>query len=318
MAFDFTFGGRLRVPLIQAPMLFVSTPELVIANCRHGVMGTFPTHTVKDSDQFAAWAEQIDRALEEADRPAPWGVNLVVHRSNHRFEQDLALCKKHKIPVVITSKGAPQRVFDEIHAYGGAVFHGVGSGRHAEKAAEAGADAIIAICAGAGGHCGTINPFGLVNEIRAATDTPVILSGSMMTGRDILTAQVMGAELAYMGTRFIATYEANNDEHYRKLLFQSKAHDIFFSVAMDGAPANFIKQSIIDSGGDIAEIMTRPPGEIIPGGDVAKEFPLIKSAGHGVGLVYEMQSAGAICDRLAVEYESAKAELSPLFADRGA
>ncbi|WP_441232063.1 NAD(P)H-dependent flavin oxidoreductase [Tardiphaga sp. 215_C5_N2_1] len=306
---DLTFGGRLRLPLIQAPMFLVSTPALALACCSRGVMGSFPAHATRSRDVFADWLAQMMEGVAALENPAPWAVNIVVHPTNARMEGDLELSIHRKVPVILTSKGAPESIFGRIHEYGGVAFHDVASARHAEKAAAAGADALIAVTDGAGGHCGTINPFALLNEIRQVTDKPIILSGAMSTGRDILAAQTMGAAAAYMGTRFIATTEGGADDKYRQLLIDSTARDVFFSSALDGAPANWIKQSLIDCGVDLNELATTIPGEIMASGKVRERYSKVKSCGQGVGMVSAVESAVAVCDRLRAEYDDARAAM---------
>ena len=308
MVIDFTFGGTLRIPLIQAPMFLASTPELALTCCSKGIMGSFPAHSIRTRELFANWIGQMERGLAEMDNPAPWAVNLVVHSTNDRMEGDLDLCVQHKVPVILSSKGLYPQVFDAIHSYGGVVFHDVASARHAEKAAAAGADALIAVTSGAGGHCGTINPFALVNEIRQVTDKPLILAGSISTGRDILGARALGAELAYMGTRFLATQEAATDARYRDLLVESTAKDVFFSAALDGAPANWMRQSLIDCGVDLDELATTIPGEIMSSGKVRERYSKVKSCGHGVGMIDTIRPAAELCDELIAQYDQARAD----------
>lgn len=311
---DFSFGGTLRIPLVQAPMFLISNSAMALACCSRGVMGSFPAHATRTRVMFAGWLDDMERGLDALDNPAPWAVNIVVHPTNERAEGDLALCIDAKVPVILTSKGAPERVFGRIHDYGGLVFHDVASARHAEKAAAAGADALIAVTSGAGGHCGTINPFALLNEIREVTDKPIILSGAMSTGRDILAAQAMGASLAYMGTRFIATTEGGGDDAYHQMLIDSSAKDVFFTAALDGAPANWIVSSLIDCGIDLDELATTIPGAVMASGKVRERYSKVKSCGQGVGMVKAIESAAAICDRLVAEYAAARAELAPLVA----
>ncbi len=306
---DFTFGGTLKVPLIAAPMFLVSTPKLALATCSRGVMGSFPAHCTRTREVFEGWLHEMEAGLAEMDEPAPWAVNLVVHKTNDRMEGDLELCIKHKVPVVLTSKGAPDDVFGRIHEYGGLIFHDVASARHAEKAAQAGADALIAVCGGAGGHTGTINPFALLNEIREVTDTPIILSGALSTGRDLLAAQAMGAVLSYMGTRFIAATESGADDHYRQMLVDCSSKDVFFSAALDGAPANWITPSLIECGVDLKELATTTPGEVMSTGVVRERYSKVKSCGHGVAMVKQVESAIDICERIIAEYQTAKSEM---------
>ena len=308
MAIDFTFGGTLRVPLIQAPMFLASTPELALACCSKGVMGSFPAHSIRSRDLFEDWIVQMQDGLAAMERPAPWAVNLVVHATNERMPGDLELCVKYKVPVILTSKSLVPEVFDAIHEYGGLVFHDVASARHAEKATEAGADALIVVTSGAGGHCGTINPFALMNEVREVTDKPLILSGAMSTGQDVLAAQAMGAELAYMGTKFLATQEAATDARYRELLVESNSKDVFFSAALDGAPANWMRQSLIESGIDMNELATTIPGEILASGKVRERYSKVKSCGQGVGTIKNIRPAADLCDELVTQYTTAKSQ----------
>jgi nitronate monooxygenase len=314
MTMDLTFAGRLRIPLIVAPMFLVSNPALVLAVCERGVMGSFPAHATRSHGVFAAWMEEVQRGLAAMENPAPWAVNLVVHPTNPRMEGDLELCITHKVPVILTSKGAPNDVFGRIHDYGGVAFHDVASARHAEKAAAAGADALIAVSGGAGGHTGTVNPFALLNEIRQVTDKPVILSGAMSTGQDIMAAQMMGADLAYMGTRFIATHEAGVDDHYRQMLIDCSAKDVFYTAALDGAPANWLIPSLIECGVDLDELATTIPGRIVSSGVVRERYSRVRSCGHGVGMITAVQHAGDICDQLIAEYEAARGRARALGA----
>jgi len=229
MTLDLTFGGRLRIPLIAAPMFLVSSPEMALAACSRGVMGSFPAHSTRTREVFAGWLDQMTRGMQELRdqgiEPAPYAVNLVVHRTNERYPGDLELCIQHEVSVILTSKGGPEDVFRQIHDYGGVAFHDIASRRHAEKALEAGADGLTAVCGGAGGHCGTLNPFALLNEVREITDKPIVLAGSLSTGRDIVAALAMGADLAYMGTRFIPVRESLASEDYRSALFGATAKD---------------------------------------------------------------------------------------------
>ena len=304
-AFDPTFDARMRIPLIVAPMFIVSNPEMAIAACSRGVMGTFAAHSARTPAILEEWLETMRRELDRLEDPAPWGVNLVVHPTNERMETDLALCVKHEVPVILSSKGAPNDVFGRIHDYGGTVLHDVASARHAVKAAEAGADGLIAVTQGAGGHTGTINPFALINEIRQVTDKPLILSGCMSRGKDILAAQMMGADLVYMGTRFIAAAENNAGDDYRELVVNCAAKDIFYSAALDGAPANWITPSLIECGVDLNELATTIPGEVLSSGKVAQRYSKVRSAGQGVGSVTKIQTTAEICDEIIAEYDEA-------------
>ena len=306
----FDFADRLRIPLIVAPMFLVSCPALAVAACRVGVIGTFPAHSTRTREDFAGWLKETEAELARAEAdgkaPAPYAVNLVVHRSNLRMRGDLELCVEHRVPIVLTSKGAPMEVFDRIHAYGGVAFHDVASRRHAEKALEAGADALIAVCGGAGGHTGTINPFALVNEIREITDKPIVLAGGMSCGKDILAAEAMGAALVYMGTRFIATHESLAPGDYHHALIDGRATDIYFTAALDGAPANFLAPSLLAAGIDLDRLAVTPPGEIVSPTRAKKRYKGIWSAGHGVGATRDVVSATVLCEQIVAEYEAAR------------
>lgn len=317
MSIDFTFNGRLKVPLIVAPMFLVSNPPMALAACSRGVMGSFPAHSTRTRDIFADWLVEMDQGLAQMDNPAPYAVNLVVHPTNERYPGDLELCIKHKVPVILTSKGAPDDVFKRIHDYGGVAFHDIASARHAEKAAEAGADALIAVCAGAGGHTGTINPFALLNEVREVTDKPIILSGAMSTGQDIMAAQAMGASLAYFGTRFIATQECLSDEYTQQMMIDCSAKDVFFSAALDGAPANWLRPSLINEGLNPDEIGAYAPGKRVENQAAKARYSKIKSAGHGVGMIKSVETTGALCDQIIAEYAAARTTFSEQLSDSG-
>lgn len=315
MAIPFDFSDRLALPLVVAPMFLVSNPQMTIAACRAGVMGSYPAHSTRTREVFEAWLIETEQALAAAEdageTPAPFAVNLVVHSSNARMEGDLELVIKHKVPVVLTSKGAPDDVFRQIHDYGGVAFHDVASARHAEKAVEAGADALIAVAGGAGGHCGTINPFALVSEIRQVTDKPIILAGGLTSGRDVLAAEALGASMVYMGTRFIATEESLAPDAYRDSLIEGKATDIFLSAALDGAPANWYAPSLVKAGIDLDELAVTRPGKIVTSDGQSKQrYKGIWSAGHGIGATKAVVPVAQLCADLINEYRTAKAEFA--------
>ncbi len=306
--------ASMSLPVIAAPMFTVSNPEMALATCAQGMMGTFPAHTTRNVEMLEEWLtamkDGLDRLRDDSDTPVgPYGVNLVVHGTNQRLAGDLELCIKHKVPVILTSKGAPGEVFDAVHEYGGLVFHDIASARHAEKALEAGADGLIAVCSGAGGHCGTINPFALVNEVRQMTDRAIILAGAITTGRDVLTAQVMGADLVYMGTRFINTEESGAKDGYRQMIVEANATDIFFTAVMDGAPANLLAPSLIRAGVDLDGLKRQVPGAIVAADEGRKRWKDVWSAGHGVGSINDVLSVAALGDRLKAEYAAAKSDL---------
>lgn len=309
----------LSLPVMAAPMFLISGPDLVIACCKAGIIGTFPALNQRTTDGLDRWLTYIESQLVNYVRPndknAPFGVNLVVHKSNVRLEADLEILIQHKVPIVITSLGTASNVIKRIKAYGGLVFHDVTTVRHARKAAAAGVDGLIAVAAGAGGHAGTSNPFALIGEIRQFFDKTVILAGAISTGRDIAAVQVMGADLAYMGTRFLATKESLANNEYKSMLLESSANDIVYTPAISSVPASFLRQSIIQAGFDpdnfkaSAEInldhITRP--YMINKGDNTKNRPWrdIWSAGQGVGNITDVPSVDELVGRLEGEYKRA-------------
>ena len=312
---DLTFAGTLRIPVIAAPMFLVSSPAMTLESCRAGIIGSFPAHSTRSRQVLDEWLDEIDDGMAAmaaaGDRPAPYAVNLVVHSSNARYEGDLAVCKDRRVAVVLTSKGAPEEAFQEIHDWGGIAFHDVASPRHAEKALEAGADGLIAVCGGAGGHTGTVNSFALVSEIRAMTDAPIVVAGGINHGRSILAVQAMGGDLAYVGTHLIAAEESRANDDYRKHLVACASKDVFLSAALDGAPANWLIPSLERAGIDIQELAVTRPGEIVTssGDKVQKRYKGVWSAGHGVGAITESRPMAAIVEQLVAEYEAAKGEL---------
>ncbi len=308
-----SFEGRLAVPAIAAPMFLVSGPDLVVETCRSGVVGTFPALNQRTSEGYADWLLEIEERLATADcngrpGPAPYGVNLIVHRTNKRVEADLKITVEHKVPLVITSLGAVRDVVDAVHSYGGLVFHDVINIRHAEKAAEAGVDGIIAVCAGAGGHAGLMSPFALIPEIRQMFDGTVILSGVISTGAHIAAARTLGADLAYLGTRFIATKESMAPDAYKQMLLQGRAADIVYTPSISGVNANFLRASIEAAGLDPDHLP--PPGELEVGQHEFKAWKNIWSAGQGVGSITDIPSAAELCARLTAEYREALAKVA--------
>ena len=244
-----SFYNDLTLPAIAAPLFLVSGPRLVIECCKNGIVGTFPALNHRTTEGFEQWVIQIKQELKEFEentgkKPAPFGVNLIVHNTNPRIRQDLKICIKHKVPLVITSLGAVSQLVGAVHSYGGLVYHDIIKKRHAEKANEAGVDGLILVSAGAGGHGGTINPMSLISEIKSFFKKTIILSGCISTGRDIASAIQMGADFAYMGTRFINTKESLADEDYKKMIINSSAQDIVYTAAVSGVNANFLKPSL--------------------------------------------------------------------------
>lgn len=295
---------RLRLPLVAAPMFLISGPEMVIAACRAGIAGTFPALNARSTEDLDAWLGEIEAALGPDD--APFGVNLIVHKSNPRLAADLEVVARHRVPLVITSLGAATDLVDTVHAYGGAVFHDVISRRHAEKAAGAGVDGLILVCAGAGGHAGTLSPFALLPEVRSVFDGTIILAGALSTGAQVAAARVMGADLCYMGTRFIATRECRADAAYKQMVTAAQAKDIVYTPAVSGIAANFLRQSLEDAGLDPAKLPTE--GKLDFGKDAeARAWKTIWSAGQGVGAITDVPAIADLVDRLAAEYDEALA-----------
>ena len=298
---------RLRLPVVAAPMFLVSNPQLVLACCRSGIVGSFPALNQRESSGFKAWLGEIEGSLDAAS--APYAVNLIVHGSNPRLQADLAICVEQRVPIVITSLGAVKEVVDAVHSYGGLVFHDVTTRRHAEKAAEAGVDGLIAVAAGAGGHAGTWSPFALIAEIRQFFDKTLLLSGCLNHGHEILAAQLLGADLAYLGTRFIATQESGATPAYKQMIVEAKAADIIHTPVVSGVPASFMRQSLQQAGYDLQQLQNK--GEINYGeklkpiSDEAKAWKTVWSAGQGVGLISDLPPVEELVARLDREYRAA-------------
>lgn len=305
---------RLRLPVVAAPMFLVSNPQLVLACCNSGIVGSFPALNQRDSSGFRAWLEEIQAGLHSD--AAPYAVNLIVHHSNPRLQDDLAICVEKRVPIIITSLGAVKEVVDAVHSYGGLVFHDVTTRRHAEKAAEAGVDGLIAVAAGAGGHAGTWSPFALIAEIRQFFDKTLLLAGCLNHGHEILAAQLLGADLAYLGTRFIATQESHAGEAYKQMLLDAKAADIIHTPAVSGIPASFMRQSLQAAGYDLQRLQDK--GEINygeklkPVSDEAKAWKTVWSAGQGVGDIDDLPSVAELVARLDAEYRAARQRFTPL------
>ena len=300
---------RLRLPVVAAPMFLISNPQLVLACCANGVVGSFPALNQRESSGFKSWLEEIEAGLALLENSAPYAVNLIVHNSNPRLQADLAICIEHKVPIVITSLGAVKEVVDAVHSYGGLVFHDVTTRRHAEKAAEAGVDGLIAVAAGAGGHAGTWSPFALVAEIRQFFDKTVLLAGCLNHGHEILAAQVIGADLAYLGTRFIATQESHAPDEYKQMVLTSRAVDIVHTAAVSGVPASFMRQSLENAGFDLATLQAKSESStgtrLKPLNDEAKAWKTVWSAGQGVGDINDVPTTQQLITRLDTEYREA-------------
>jgi nitronate monooxygenase len=304
------FEGRLSIPAIAAPMFIVSQLELVLAECRAGVVGAFPSLNARPSGVLEQWLIRLQRELTDHD--APFGVNLIVHKSNDRLEEDLALCVKYQVPIIITSLGARTDVNEAVHRYGGIVFHDVTDNAFARKAIAKGADGLIAVAAGAGGHAGTLSPFALVQEIRSWFDGPLALSGAIATGNAIVAARAIGADLAYIGSAFIATEEANADPRYKQMITQSTASDIVYSNLFTGVHGNYLKPSIAAAGLDPEALASSDPSKM----DFAaftqgkKAWRDIWGCGQGIGAVQAVVPVAELVERLVREYRAALATLA--------
>ena len=312
------FITELSLPAIAAPMFLISGPQLVIECCKNGIVGTFPALNQRTSEGFEEWLLEIKNALatyekESGIKPAPFGVNLIVHPTNPRLQADLKLCIKHKVPIIITSLGAVSQVVEAVHSYGGLVFHDIIKKRHAQKAAEAGVDGLILVAAGAGGHAGTINPMTLVAEIKKFFDKTIILSGCISTGRDIASAMQMGADLAYMGTRFINTKESKAPEEYRQMIINAGASDVIYTAAISGVHANFLGASLKAAG--ITEADLKKDTKVDFGKELdteAKAWKTIWSAGQGVATVENVLSVADLVTQLKQEFKAAIKDQSKL------
>ena len=305
--------GKLRIPVIGAPMFIVSGPKLVIAQCKAGIVGGFPALNARPQSMLDEWLAQISEELaaHKKSNPgipvAPFAVNQIVHQSNSRLEHDVEKCVKYKVPIVITSLRPPAEVVDAVHSYGGIVFHDVINIRHAHKAIDQGVDGIITVCAGAGGHAGTTSPFALVKEVRKIFGGTIILSGSMSRGNDALAAQAMGADLAYFGTRFIATQEANAPSAYKEMIIDSAAADIVYTNLFTGVHGSYLKGSVVNAGLDPDDL---PEGELrhmnfASGSSNTKAWRDIWGAGQGVGTIDDIPSVADLVERMEAEYREA-------------
>jgi nitronate monooxygenase len=303
---------NLSLPVIAAPMFLISGPKLVIECCKNGIIGTFPALNQRTTEGFEKWIIEIKSALdlfekETGKKAAPFGVNLIVHQTNPRVKADLEICIKHKVPIIITSLGAVPQLVGAIHSYGGLVFHDVIKKRHAEKAAEAGVDGLILVCAGAGGHAGTLNPMPFVAEIKKFFHKTILLSGCISNGQDIASALQMGADVAYMGTRFINTKESKAPEDYRKMIIESDANDIVYTAAISGVSANFLRASL-EAMGITGEMLKRTKKidfgkELSAMEKEAKAWSTIWSAGQGVTNISDNPTVKDLVDLMKKEFK---------------
>jgi len=309
---------NLRMPVIGAPLFIISNPKLVIAQCKAGIIGSMPALNARPSSQLDEWLAEITEELaahdaRHPDRPAaPFAINQIVHKSNERLEQDMDLCEKYKVPIIITSLGAQEAVYDQTHRYGGVVLHDVIHNRFAHKAIDKGADGLIAVASGAGGHAGAKSPFALIQEIRQWFDGPLALSGSIASGDSVLAAQAMGADFAYIGSPFIATHEARAAEDYKQMIVDSTSDDIVYSNYFTGVHGNYLAPSIRTAGLDPDALPESDPSKMDFSGDGKKSWKDIWGCGEGIGVVNEVMHAKDFIDRLEKEYIAAKDRISEL------
>ncbi|WP_374430012.1 NAD(P)H-dependent flavin oxidoreductase [Ideonella dechloratans] len=319
--------SRLSLPVIASPMFIVSNPRLVAAECKAGIVGSFPALNARPAELLDEWLTQLKAELATHDaahpeRPAaPFAVNQICHRSNDRLMRDMETCVKHQVPIIITSLQVSAELVAAAHSYGGVVFHDVISIRHAEKAIEAGVDGLILVCAGAGGHAGTLSPFALLPEIRRIFQGPIALAGAIANGQSILAAQALGADFAYMGTRFIATQEANAVDAYKQMLVDTRAEDIVYSSLFTGVPGNYLKPSIAAAGMDPDNLPSADKSKMdfgSGGNSAAKAWRDIWGAGQGVGSIDSVPSVADLVDQLKAEYREARENIARRAARFGA
>jgi nitronate monooxygenase len=305
----------LPLPVIAAPLFIISTPQLVIAQCKAGVVGSMPALNARPVSQLDDWLAEITETLAAHNRAhpdspaAPFAINQIVHKSNDRLEQDMALCVKYQVPLIITSLGAREDINAAAHAYGGVVLHDVINNRFARKAIEKGADGLIAVAAGAGGHAGVKSPFALVQEIRQWFDGPLALSGAIATGGAVLAAQAMGADFAYIGSAFIATTEARAAQEYKQCIVDSNSDEIVYSSLFTGVHGNYLAPSIRKAGMDPAQLAEGNPAAMDFSGDKTKAWKDIWGCGQGIGAVTSIDSTAVLVARLRREYAAAKARI---------
>lgn len=296
--------ARLNLPLVAAPMFLISGPELVLAACQQGVIGSFPTPNARSVGDLDQWLDRITASLTEKD--APWAANVVVHRSNTRLDEDLDLVMRYKAPLVITALGSPRAIVERVHDYGGLVFADVNSVAFARKAVEAGVDGLVLVAAGAGGHTGNMTGFSFVPAVREFFDGPMILGGGISDGAGIRAAEVLGADLAYMGTRFIACNESLAAPAYRDMLVTSTVDDLILTRAITGVAANWLKPSIVNAGFDLDTMEKNPDIDFTDPQSGAKRWAQAWSAGHGVGLIDRTEPVASLVARLRQEYQEAR------------
>jgi len=312
---------RLRLPIIGSPLFIVSVPKLVIAQCKAGIVGSFPALNARPKELLEQWIVEIKTELAAYQKAhpekkvAPFAVNQIVHASNDRLEHDVEVCIKHQVPIIITSLRPPGDVVKAVHSYGGIVLHDVINVRHAKKALGEGVDGLILVCAGAGGHAGTFNPFALVHEVRQFFDGTLVLAGAISTGDTVLAAQALGADLAYMGTRFIASQEANAPDTYKQMIVDTNADDIVYTPVFSGVNANYLKPSVRNAGLDPDKLDPSQKHDMkygTEGSSKSKAWRDIWSAGHGVGSIHSAPPVAEIVDQLEREYRAAQRKIAAL------
>ncbi len=318
MAIPAAFRDRLSLPVIGAPLFIASTPDLVIAQCKAGVVGSFPALNARPSSRLDEWLTRIREELDAhalanpGARVAPFAVNQIAHQSNDRLEHDVEACVRHRVPLVITSLRAPREIVDAVHSYGGLVFHDVISVRHARKAAEHGVDGLIAVCAGAGGHAGMASPFALVREIRSFFGGTLALSGAMSSGADVFAALALGADMAYIGTRFLATPEANVPDGYRDMIVASSSDEVVYTSLFTGVKGNYLARSVSAAGLDPERLpeADKSTMDFGSGGNMAKKaWRDIWSAGQGVGNIHDVQPTAEVVARMIREFDETRRRL---------
>ena len=312
---------KTRLPVIGAPLFTVSYPELVLAQCKAGVVGSFPALNARPAEKLDEWLTSMNKELSEYQEAnpneivAPFAVNQICHHSNNRLEEDMEVCVKHEVPIIITSLRAPKAVIDAVHSYDGAVMHDVINIRHAKKAIDEGADGLILVCAGAGGHAGTLSPFALVREVREFFDGPIALSGSISHGASVLSAQAMGADFAYIGTRFIATQEANATQGYKDMIVDSTAKDIMYSSTFTGVDGNYLRPSVENAGLDPENLPYADKNDMNfgssggAGDNQKKAWKDIWGSGQGIGTLHNVPTVRESVDSMIEEYQQASSRL---------
>jgi nitronate monooxygenase len=296
---------KLRLPIIQAPMFLISGPEMVIASCKAGIVGSFPAPNARTLEQLEDWMIQITSALAECPDAAPWAINLIMHRSNPRWEDDLELAIKYKAPIVISALGSPKGAVEHVHAYGGKIYADVNSPTFARKAAATGVDGLALVCSGAGGHTGQVSPFAFIEEVRSYWDGEIILAGSISHGRSIRAAEVMGADYVYMGTSFIPTTESMAADDYKQMVIDSRAEDIICSDAITGVKANWMRGSLQQAGYDPNNMPEAAKIDFAKAAGDRKRWRDIWAAGQGLGVIRKTQDIATLVDELELQYKDA-------------